>query len=73
MTVTDELRRSIRVELAARDLTRVDLARRMRVSYHTLSGWILGLNTAPDDLSRRIERALQLSPGALSNSQETSQ
>ena len=65
MLLNPEFLRRVNVALAERTLTRVDLARRLRKPYSTLSCWLNGIQTAPDDLPGRIERVLGMTPGSL--------
>jgi len=58
--------RLLKVELAKQGLTRVDLSRRMRIPYSTLSAWIHQVSPAPTNLAERIEHVLGLAPGSVS-------
>ena len=58
-------RRTLRVELARRDLTQTRLAGMLGVPPTSLSTWLSGAHPAPADLASRIETALGLSRGAL--------
>lgn len=55
----------LRVELARRRLTQIQLAQLLRVPPTTLSTWVRGAHPAPNDLATRIEKALGLPLGAL--------
>jgi transcriptional regulator with XRE-family HTH domain len=54
------------VELARQRITQRELAARMCLPPTTLNGWLKRAHRPPADLTRRIERALGLSEGALS-------
>ena len=56
---------ALRVELARRNLTQTQLAQLMGLPPTTLSSWVRGAHPAPDDLTRKIEKALGLAGGAL--------
>lgn len=58
----------LRVELARLNFTRRRLARELAVPPSTLSTWLHGVAPAPKDLTERIEVALRLSPGSLTQS-----
>lgn len=58
-------RRTLRVELARRDLTQTRLAGMLGVPPTSLSTWLRGEHPAPPDLKRKIETALGLSAGTL--------
>jgi plasmid maintenance system antidote protein VapI len=55
----------LRIELARRNLTQAQLAQLMRLPPTTFSSWVRGTHPAPDDLARKIEKALGLTSGAL--------
>ena len=54
-----------RVALAERQLSQGELARKLNVAPSTLSSWVNGLATPPNNWIRRIEQALGLPGGAL--------
>lgn len=55
----------LRVELARRKLTQLNLAQALGLKVTTLTSWIRGAHPAPDDLPDRIERLLGLPRGQL--------
>ena len=57
----------LRAHLAYRAMTQHDLARKLHRPTSTLSTWLRGVAPAPADLVNRIERALKLPAGALSD------
>lgn len=57
----------LRAHLALKEMTQQDLARKLGHPVSTLSTWLRGVAPAPVDLIRRIERALKLPAGALSD------
>ena len=61
-----EMLARLRAHLALKELTQLDLAKRLGHPVSTLSSWLRGVAPAPDHLLHRIERALELPPGALS-------
>lgn len=56
---------TLRAELARRNKTQLDLARKLGHPVSTLTSWLRGAAPAPADLGRRIEVALGLNSGAL--------
>ena len=66
--MNDKTRCALRVELARRDWSQNELARRIGTKPNTLSDWLLGNRKAPEDLLRRIERALGVPANSLTHS-----
>ena len=58
-------RTRLRVALAERQLTQGRLAQRLNIAPSTLSGWVNGLATPPNNWVRLVEQALGLPGGAL--------
>jgi transcriptional regulator with XRE-family HTH domain len=61
------VRRKLRLELVRKGWTQLDLANRLGHPVSTLGSWLRGVAPAPTDLLARIERALKLPAGALSD------
>lgn len=55
----------LRVALARRRKTRVQLAAELNVPYSTAIGWLTGRHPAPPEFRRRVEAALGVRHGAL--------
>lgn len=64
--------RRLKMELAAREMTQADLARRLGYATTTLSGWLHLRHPGPPDLAERIEAEFDLLPGSLASSGEAS-
>jgi transcriptional regulator with XRE-family HTH domain len=65
--MTDDFRTRLRVQLAHQDLTYLELARRLERPVSTLSSWLRGVAPAPLDLAERIESALGVPAGTLTD------
>lgn len=55
----------LKIALAERQLTQGRLAQRLNIAPSTLSGWVNGFATPPNNWIRRLEQALGLPAGAL--------
>lgn len=57
-TRTESIRRAVRVALARKGMTQLDLAHLLGVPPTSLSDWLRGAHPAPPNLVRRLEKAL---------------
>ena len=60
-----DLHTKLRVELARRQMTQRDLAKKIGVAPTTLSGWVTGSHSGPSDLPRVLAKALGTDPSTL--------